>query len=87
MPFIQSFKLSAEKADSPLAKLGLSYAQAIGNADLVSLASILVEDYHHEFLPGNPFPAFSTRAQFSTHLEQAFPLFGEIAVSRPPCLP
>ncbi|THH27726.1 hypothetical protein EUX98_g6453 [Antrodiella citrinella] len=78
MPLTQSFKLPAEKQESPLAKLGLEYAQALGNSDTTRLLPILVEDYHHVFLPGTAFPTLTTRAQFVAHLEAVLPYFGEI---------
>lgn len=80
MPFIQSVTLPANP--SPLVKLSLEFAQGVITGDLELVASVIVENYHHVFLPGTALPSFSTRDQFIAHLKGILPVFGEITVSK-----
>ena len=83
MSFTISAKLPAER--TPLVDLAIEMARAFSLPDVPSilslLSSLMVDDYHHAFLPGDDIPELTTKDAFLKHLEGVLPVFGQIAVS------
>ncbi|KAH8107949.1 hypothetical protein BXZ70DRAFT_1060606 [Cristinia sonorae] len=76
MPLTKSCPIP--NSGSPLAPLALQFAEAMTASNLDGVSETLAEEYHHAFLPGAMFPAFTSKGNYLNHLKGIFPMFGEI---------